>query len=253
MKTKTIKTVQQKACGAVLSSLALVGTLTLATSVNAATVPFFDDFEDGNFTANPAWTPKPNPIPAGPSFANVVYVASPDGTDSQMAHIYQSGTGELSLSQVFNYDANYLLSFDMRALSTVLQPQNIGVPDLYSESGVRLSFLDGSSGVLGTYTISNNSDPSVVDSGGVTMHYIDDINATLTHYSGTFGSYAAMTGATGIASLKLEFFATGNSSGIGDSTAQVWFDNVAVPVPAAVWLFGSGLIGLIGVARRNKA
>ena len=33
-------------------------------------------------------------------------------------------------------------------------------------------------------------------------------------------------------------------------------DNVvvsAVPVPAAVWLFGSGLLGLIGVARRKKA
>ena len=27
----------------------------------------------------------------------------------------------------------------------------------------------------------------------------------------------------------------------------------AVPVPAAVWLFGSGLIGLAGVARRRKA
>lgn len=27
----------------------------------------------------------------------------------------------------------------------------------------------------------------------------------------------------------------------------------AVPVPAAVWLFGSGLIGLIGFARRKKA
>ena len=27
----------------------------------------------------------------------------------------------------------------------------------------------------------------------------------------------------------------------------------AVPVPAAAWLFGSGLIGLIGVARRKKA
>jgi len=26
----------------------------------------------------------------------------------------------------------------------------------------------------------------------------------------------------------------------------------AVPVPAAVWLFGSGLIGLIGIARRKK-
>lgn len=27
----------------------------------------------------------------------------------------------------------------------------------------------------------------------------------------------------------------------------------AVPIPAAVWLFGSGLIGLIGIARRKKA
>lgn len=27
----------------------------------------------------------------------------------------------------------------------------------------------------------------------------------------------------------------------------------AVPIPAAVWLFGSGLLGLIGVARRKKA
>jgi len=38
-----------------------------------------------------------------------------------------------------------------------------------------------------------------------------------------------------------------------------YYDNVnfalapAVPVPAAVWLFGSGLLGLIGVARRRKA
>lgn len=30
-------------------------------------------------------------------------------------------------------------------------------------------------------------------------------------------------------------------------------DVSAVPVPAAVWLFGSGLVGLIGVARRKKA
>ena len=26
----------------------------------------------------------------------------------------------------------------------------------------------------------------------------------------------------------------------------------AVPVPAAVWLFGSGLLGLVGIARRGK-
>ena len=31
------------------------------------------------------------------------------------------------------------------------------------------------------------------------------------------------------------------------------FDATIVPVPVAVWLFGSGLIGLVGVARRKKA
>jgi hypothetical protein len=33
-------------------------------------------------------------------------------------------------------------------------------------------------------------------------------------------------------------------------------DNIrieAVPVPAAVWLFGSGLLGLVGITRRRKA
>ena len=46
-----------------------------------------------------------------------------------------------------------------------------------------------------------------------------------------------------------------------DATSIYGFDNVcvndcstsAVPVPAAVWLFGSGLLGLVGVARRKKA
>jgi hypothetical protein len=31
------------------------------------------------------------------------------------------------------------------------------------------------------------------------------------------------------------------------------FGQTVLPVPAAVWLFGSGLLGLVGVARRRKA
>ena len=38
-----------------------------------------------------------------------------------------------------------------------------------------------------------------------------------------------------------------NAAFLGTATPQ------AVPVPAAVWLFGSGLVGLAGVARRRKA
>ena len=42
-----------------------------------------------------------------------------------------------------------------------------------------------------------------------------------------------------------------------DSPSGVAFDDlsygVVIPIPAAIWLFGSGLLGLIGVARRKKA
>jgi hypothetical protein len=37
------------------------------------------------------------------------------------------------------------------------------------------------------------------------------------------------------------------------SGSECAFDTSVVPVPAAVWLFGSGLIGLAGIARRKKA
>jgi hypothetical protein len=44
----------------------------------------------------------------------------------------------------------------------------------------------------------------------------------------------------------------------GNNGSGVFYDNLSfaevapVPVPAAVWLFGSGLVGLVGVARRRK-
>lgn len=45
------------------------------------------------------------------------------------------------------------------------------------------------------------------------------------------------------------------NSGEGYIVNNHWIDQspAAVPIPAAVWLFGSGLLGLIGVARRKKA
>ena len=38
-----------------------------------------------------------------------------------------------------------------------------------------------------------------------------------------------------------------------DYSIQLVGSASTVPVPAAVWLFGSGLVGLLGVARRKKA
>lgn len=42
-------------------------------------------------------------------------------------------------------------------------------------------------------------------------------------------------------------------SSISDTFAASQWTVDAVPVPAAVWLFGSGLLGLIGVARRKRS
>lgn len=54
----------------------------------------------------------------------------------------------------------------------------------------------------------------------------------------------------------LNHFATvpiGDPSGTGGVSYALHLEGTisAVPVPVAMWLFGSGLLGLIGVARRN--
>lgn len=65
-------------------------------------------------------------------------------------------------------------------------------------------------------------------------------------------------------SISPDFFAYEFNMGNGDQQRTYKTDNLstwavqsgdvsAVPVPTAAWLFGSGLIGLIGIARRKKA
>ena len=49
---------------------------------------------------------------------------------------------------------------------------------------------------------------------------------------------------------KFEFFGFSIESA-NDVVISTDITNTAVPVPAAVWLFGSGLFGLVGVARRR--
>ena len=44
----------------------------------------------------------------------------------------------------------------------------------------------------------------------------------------------------------------GSVDGIGNPTVGYGYAVSSVPVPAAIWLFGSGLLGLIGISRRKK-
>ena len=70
-------------------------------------------------------------------------------------------------------------------------------------------------------------------------------------YTGTDTGGVAFWGVidTAVTFSKLSFTPTGESS-------NLLMDSVsygAVPIPASAWLFGSGLLGLVGMARRKKA
>ena len=41
--------------------------------------------------------------------------------------------------------------------------------------------------------------------------------------------------------------------GVDEATGMVYAETAAVPIPGAVWLFGSGLLGLVGIRRKKSA
>lgn len=75
-----------------------------------------------------------------------------------------------------------------------------------------------------------------------------------------------ITGISGLTASSFNFFSTPagghgpfltaahvlNTTGAG-SGGSGWIAPTPVPLPAAAWLFGSGLLGLMGIARKRKA
>jgi hypothetical protein len=66
-----------------------------------------------------------------------------------------------------------------------------------------------------------------------------------------FASAPMFNSSVGLTSLSL-----GVNGSFPDSTSTAYFDNLSVvssvPVPAAIWLFGTALIGLVGFSKRRK-
>ena len=105
--------------------------------------------------------------------------------------------------------------------------------------------LDISFGNLSVWGISNflatSNSPALTFSAT-----LDNANATIGYHSGllTAGSYS--------------FDVTGTTTGLNGGTYTAGFTNLsanasAVPVPGAIWLFGSALFGFASLNRRKQA
>lgn len=120
-----------------------------------------------------------------------------------------------------------------------------GVTELFRDIG----FCDVNDGVCET--------PNGVFAG--TVDKVDNLDYLVVKFDGVYGVYDVMQYDVGVtlqwhtadfASGCAELGALGNNVNCTAATSHVSGYGV-VPVPAAVWLFGTGLLGLVGVARRK--
>lgn len=160
-------------------------------------------------------------------------------------------------------DGNQLLMLDGSAQSYNGNPVGAGVP--YDGSGSHPTLAWDFFGNLGTnvhdgLTVSGGDSTIDMSTWQVVWGEVPSINMGGDAGAGD-GHRATLSCAGGSCeageSFTLDYSAhvpAGDPSGFGGVLYELHLQGTveAVPVPAAVWLFGSGLLGLVGVARRRK-
>jgi len=132
-------------------------------------------------------------------------------------------------------------SFSIGATAYIIALDNIGSEiDIPNQAFTLDATLAPNSGMefSGTFEVA----------GGLLMGTFDNLTLDILTTSINFNADLLYTGGSLMGSLtggRLE--GTGNATNLGAKLGEI----TVVPVPAAVWLFGSGLIGLVGVARRK--
>jgi hypothetical protein len=211
-----------------------------ATSSTALSVAGF--FNYSNTYADQGLTnlvSSAGPIPAQNDYRAFAQVATGQGDSAQGSQQLFAFSNYLSPNQSTNY---------IDALT--LQQQTIGADDL----GNTWSFsFDAKQGDI-TGTSSASAWIRAIDGG----NSLGEGRLDTTSMGVNWGSYAlALYIDPTWNGMTLEFGV--NNAATSYTMSGVYYDNFnlsetpAVPVPAAVWLFGSGLLGLIGVARRSKS
>lgn len=132
----------------------------------------------------------------------------------------------------------YNFNIDATAFTIVTTGDPIDIPDV-SFALTSTGLFDAGAGYFsGTFEVGS------LLSGSFSNLYVLSLGGA----NGQFGGDVTYTSGSLMGNLTV-----GHIDGVFDSTGVVakLGEVTVVPVPAAVWLFGSGLIGLIGIARRK--
>lgn len=162
--------------------------------------------------------------------------------DISMTH--ETGTSTVTGQVLVDWNGNYDMPLHIEWDATGL----LNAIDFGLQAGDKLS---------GTNLFRDFNNDGVWDSS----EWIADINSATPYSDFLQLSAASQQGPAPLAATSgsLGFDSTAPFTGIrgyfdiGSGNSMYVTSVSAVPVPAAVWLFGSGLVGLIGLARRNKA
>jgi hypothetical protein len=217
----------------------MLGTLCLTAScfftpADAANLLINPGFESGDFTG---WTVGGNSIQTGVATDGAVIL----NADPPFPPVFQNVRSG-------SFAGNALVKNGIDPIERIILSQTVSVLE---NQDINVGFWMGNDSSSGFgMSIDDAHTQIFIDSAGLLSN--DFLNFPTGSQPGDFLNFGGTFNTGSRTSIDVAFAINGS----GTSRAGVSFDDfylTAVPIPAAIWLFGSGLLGLIGIAKRKKA